>query len=288
MRSAARVLVSIGAGLLAVVLLVRWASARESQLLHLAEMREVVVASRDIAANTVLDEQVVQHKRVPAAYVQPRAAVSLDDVRHRVTIVPIAAGAQIQQTSLRAAEHTALAYDVPRGRRAVTIAVSDVSGVAGLIRPANFVDVFGSFEFGRPTGYVSGQLQYADEKTETRLLLQNLQVIAVARDHEPDAAEPLAPPTQTNGKATPPPPEAPDRGYANVTLLVTPPEAQRLVLAQELGSLTLSLRSPLDAGQVADLGSLDELGLLNVKIPLKRRPRPAWREIRGQGGFGGY
>ena len=41
---------------------------------------------------------------------------------------------------------------------------------------------FGTFEFGRPTGYQGGQVVYADEKTETRLLMQNVQVGAVERD----------------------------------------------------------------------------------------------------------
>ena len=68
----------------------------------------------------------------------------------------------------------------------------------------------------------------------------------------------------------------------NVTLLVSPEQVQQVVLAQELGRLTLALRSNLDAGQVIDLGSMDQLKLLGVQTPVKpKAARPAWREMRG-------
>jgi hypothetical protein len=56
---------------------------------------------------------------------------------------------------------------------------------------------------------------------------------------------------------------------------------QELVLAQEIGTLTLALRSNLDAGQVLDLKALDPLGLLQVPTPPKPRAAPIWREMRG-------
>ena len=67
----------------------------------------------------------------------------------------------------------------------------------------------------------------------------------------------------------------------NVTLLVDPPQVQELILAQQIGVLTLALRSDFDAGETADLEILDPLGLLNVNVPVKPRSQPAWQEIRG-------
>ena len=75
-----------------------------------------------------------------------------------------------------------------------------------------------------------------------------------------------------------------NRSISNVTLLVAPAQVQELVLAQQIGSLTLTLRSNLDAGQVVDLNRLDPLGLLKVPLPIKPRTTPSWREIRGSGG----
>ena len=129
---------------------------------------------------------------------------------------------------------------MPRGRRAITIAVSGVTGVAGLARPGNFVDILGTFSFGRPTSYQGGQLVYADEKTETRLLLQNLQVAAVERGSA-RAGPCRAPLRERRGsrRAARPMEEGAaaqrERSVSTVTLMATPDEAQQLVLAQEVG-----------------------------------------------------
>ncbi len=191
MRSRAALLLSIVLGAIAAVMILTWARGRESELLQLSQMKDVLVATKDIPANTIIDEQLVQRRQVPSTYMQPGAIGDVEAVKGRVTSIPIPLGAQIINTYLQDSGRAALAFDVPRGRRAITIAVSDVTGVAGLARPGNFVDILGTFSFGRPTTYQGGQLVYADEKTETRLLLQNLQVAAVEKERKrdrPDAA----------------------------------------------------------------------------------------------------
>jgi pilus assembly protein CpaB len=284
MRSKAAVMLSVVMGLLAVLMMWVYNSSQRRQLLQLAEPRDVLVATADILANTVVDESMVQRIQVPATYQQPKALTDVREVVGRVVAVPVPRGAQILGTYIEDGGRTALAYEVPRGRRAITIAVSDITGVGGLIRPANFVDILGTFEYGRPTGSSGGQTTYADEKTETRTLMQNVLVIAVGQEHRgerPEAmtaedAGSLAEQAQRQAAL-----QRANRDVRNVTVLVSPPQVQELVLAQEIGTLTLALRSNLDAGQVLDLKALDPLGLLQVPIPPKPRAAPIWREIRG-------
>jgi pilus assembly protein CpaB len=290
MRSRAALLLSIVLGAIAAVMILTWARGRESELLQLSQMKDVLVATKDIPANTIIDEQLVQRRQVPSTYMQPGAIGDVEAVKGRVTSIPIPLGAQIINTYLQDSGRAALAFDVPRGRRAITIGVSDVTGVSGLARPGNFVDILGTFSFGRPTTYQGGQLVYADEKTETRLLLQNLQVAAVEKEKKRDRPVPRRYTTveEAEERAQMEQEEAiasQQRSVSNVTLMATPDEAQQLVLAQEVGTLTLMLRSNIDAGQVVDLGSLDTIGLLKVPIPLKPRPRPSWREMRGSTPF---
>jgi pilus assembly protein CpaB len=259
-------------------------------LLQLSQMKDVLVATKDIPANTIVDESLIQKRQVPSTYMQPGAIGDVEAVKGRVTAIPVPMGAQVINTYLQDSGRAALAFDVPRGRRAITIAVNDVTGVAGLARPGNFVDVLGTFSFGRPTSYQGGQLVFADEKTETRLLLQNLQVAAVEKERKRDRPVPRRYTTveEAEERAQAEQEEAiaaQQRSVSTVTLMATPDEAQQLVLAQEVGSLTLMLRSNIDAGQVVDLGSLDTIGLLKVPIPLKPRPRPSWREMRGSTPF---
>ena len=153
MRSRAAIAVSAAMGLLALVMMSTYISSRESELLQLAELQDVYVAALDILPNTILDESVIQRVQVPSTYVQPMALSSPDMIVGRVTVVPIPRGAQIVGMSLEGRGEMTLSLEVPRGRRAVTIAVGDVTGVGGLVRPGNFVDVLGTFEFGRPVGY---------------------------------------------------------------------------------------------------------------------------------------
>lgn len=287
MRSKTTLLLSVAIGIVAMLMVFSYVQSRESQLLQLAEMKDVLVAREDILPNTVIDETVVMRIQVPSTYLQPKAVADLREAVGRVVTVPVPKGAHLLGTYLEEAGRTALAYDIARGTRGITLAVSDVTGVAGLVRPGNFVDIFGTFNFGRPVGIKEGQMQYADEKTETRLLLQNVRVVAVGREHRRDRPQPRR---VGEGEGTLADMEAQEAEaarqrrestVANVTVLVGPQQAQELVLAQELGTLTLALRSNLDAGLVVDLGSLDALGLLKVPIPVKPRSRPAWREIRG-------
>ena len=81
------------------------------------------------------------------------------------------------------------------------------------------------------------------------------------------------------------PPAQEDRDIRHVTVLVSLRQAQELVLAQEIGLLTLALRSNLDAGRVENLPNMDPLTLLGVQTPVKRRGMPAYRELRGGSGY---
>jgi pilus assembly protein CpaB len=278
-------LVSVGLGVLALIMMYGYINGRESQLLQLAELKDTLVAARDIAANRVIDESMVLRKQVPAIYVQPKALTDPKAAIGRVTAVPIPEGAQIVGPALEEAGRTVVAYEVPRGQRAVTIAVTEVTGVAGLVRPGNFVDILGTFQFGRPVGVAGGQIQYADQKTEVRILAQNVKVVAVGRDYRGDRPDVR----RVTGRETPEEEAAEadevrarrERAVNNVTLIAEPRQAQELVLAQEIGTLTLVLRSTLDTGTVVDLGLLDTLGLLKVPLPVIPKAGPWFREFRG-------
>ena len=279
MRSKGAVILALVLAVLAVLLVSFYLKQKEDELIPQAALRPVLIATTDILQNTVIEEGMVQQIQVPTRYFQPMAESDPRQVMGRLAAVPIPKGAQIQGTYIMDSNRTALAYEIPRGMRAVTLAIHDVSGVGGMIRPGNFVDIFGIFEFGKPVQGKAG-LEFTDEKTEIRLFMQNVQVVAVDKEHRREK-----PPTkgQLGDQAAQ---AAAEKGYGNVTVLATPENAQKLVLAQQLGSLTLVLRSNLDANDIKDLPHLDQMGMLGVAIPLKPKAQPVWREFRGsRGGF---
>lgn len=279
MSGRAKLLLSLVLGLLAAFLVFVYVRGLERQLYEEVDMQNVVVAREQIAAGTAIDERVIRRVPIPRKYRQPNTFPAPEDVAGRVAVVPIPAGAQISGSMLADAGAEALSFEVPRGRRAVAITVTDDTGVGGLIRPGNFVDIVGTFEFGRPIGSQNGRVQYADERTEVRTMMQNVFVVAVNKELR---RERLASETAGSGGA-----EAPsrERTLRTVTLLVEPSRVQELILAQEVGDLTLSLRSSLDDTAV-DLPFLDPMKLLNVQIPVKPRPKPmqSFRDV-GRGLF---
>ncbi len=280
-RGKGALLLSLVLGIAAAAMMSIYLNTREGELLQLSQMKDVLVTTQDVLPGIPVTAAMVQRIQVPGRYVQPRALADLREVVGRVTDVPVPGGSQMLGTYLQDGGRVGLAFEVPRGQRAITIAVGDVTGVGGLVRPGNFVDIFGTFEYGRPNGTQGGRTQFTDERTETRVLLQNISVVAVERElnqQSPQTSSGSGGLLLTSSKVQN---SANTREIRNVTVLVGPREAQQLVLAQQVGTLTLALRSTVDTGQVGNLGALDPLGLLDAKVPVKSRARPSWQEIRG-------
>lgn len=272
--------VSLGAGIFALIAVFLYLSARESELLEQAALQDVVTTTRDVLANTALDERMIHVVKIPRKYVQPLAIGKVEDVVGRVAAVPLPNGSQVTGTALLEGGRESLAFNVPKGLRAVTVAVNDVTGVGEQLRPGNFVDVVGIFEYGVPSGTQGGQITYSQERTEAITIAQNVQIVSIGGEKPPEIE---ANPTEatagenTQGAA---PAGTSLASVTNVTLLMTPQQVQELVLSQHIGSIALSLRSNLDSAPV-ELGRLDENAFLKVQMPLKPRAQPAWREMRG-------
>ncbi len=111
-----------------------------------------------------------------------------------------------------------LAALIPPGMRAVAIHVNDVVGVAGFVVPGMHVDVL-----------ISGNRPRGDSGlgTQTKTLLQNLEVLSAGQDIKKD----------NEGKPIPVP---------VVNILVTPEQAEQLSLASSQTQIQLVLRNPLD------------------------------------------
>jgi pilus assembly protein CpaB len=279
MSGRAKLLLSLVLGLLAVFLVYVYVRGLERQLYEEVDMQYVIVTRAAVAAGTAIDQGVIERVAVPRKYRQPQTFPTIEEVAGRVAVVPIAAGTQVSGSMLADAGAEALSFEVPRGRRAVAITVTDDTGVGGLIRPGNFVDIIGTFEFGRPVGFQNGRMTYADEKTEVRTMLQNVFVVAVNKELRRERVQSE---TAASGGTAP---LSRERTLRTVTLLVEPKVVQELILAQNVGDLTLALRSSLDDTAV-QLPFLDPMGLLNVPIPVKPKPRAiqSFRDV-GRGLF---
>lgn len=281
MKGRLGLLISIGAGVFAVIAMMLYLNARERSLMDQAAPQDVVVTTQNVLANTALDERFIQVVKVPRKYVQPGALRSPQEVVGRVSAVPMLPGSQILGTTLLEGGRESLSFNVPRGMRVIAIAVNDITGVGGELRPRNVVDLIGVFEYGVPSGSQGGQITYAQERTEAITIAQNVQIMSVGMD--PRALAEQAQAAAEKGKDAPMPnaaPPPPAGAITNVCLLVTPQQVQEIILAQQIGTMTLSLRSSLDAAAV-DLPRLDENTFLKIPMPMKPKSGPSWREMRG-------
>ncbi len=178
----------------------------------------VVVASHDMSIGTLLRKSDLKIVNYPEKDVPKGALFALQSAENRVVMVPMNTNEPMLQGKLSDTTTVeGVASTIQRGYRAVSVQVTDVSGVAGLIQPGSHVDVL----FTRP-----GSMAEATTST----ILQNVRVISTGRSIQAgQAVDPRAPKSPT------------------VTLILTPDDAQKLELAKNQGRIGLSLRNPLDA-----------------------------------------
>jgi pilus assembly protein CpaB len=162
----------------------------------------------------------------------------------RVVLSPLERGEPILRSKITGPGQRALLSSLlDEGKRAVTLRVDDVRGVAGFILPGDFVDVVLIAEDGPPR-----------RENYSEILLQHLKVLAVDQLASERQEQP------TVAKA--------------VTIAVTPEQAQKLLLATNIGKLSLILRRPEEAS--ADSGrrvTERDLGRIDARITAEA-PRP--------------
>jgi pilus assembly protein CpaB len=183
---------------------------------------DIVVAAHALGIVTKLDPAAVKTARWSRDSLPPGSFTDPGAVMNKYTKVNIVENAPIVADWLFSGEKSAgvLPLLIPPGMRALSVPVDEVSDIAGFVLPHAFVDVL-----------VTGT---AGDKPTTKIVLQNVEVLAVAQDIE-----------QVNDKP---------RVVHVVTMLVTPDQAERLTLASGQGGLRLALRNYDDKQVVSTAG----------------------------------
>ena len=178
------------------------------------ETKAVVVAAMDIAPGTVLTDKMVRLELVPPNLAQPDALRTLPDAVGKTIRMPVNSGDQITRKRLNGnGLANAFVNSIPNDKRAITINVDDISGVAGFIRPATYVDVL----------YIKGQNN--GMPAIGRLILQKVLVLAVGSTDMNSA--------NSNKK---------NEQARTITLALDPREAVQLRMAQQEGKVSFMLR----------------------------------------------
>ena len=228
-------------------------------------MAPVVVAAQDIAANTKLTAGMLEVRNLPGAAQLAAAFESTDAVIGRPVRYPIEKGEQLTPAKVglyQIDDEGDIALVLPAGKRAISVPLTEVTGVGGMLLPGNFVDVVAIF----PNG-----IRTSAEETFTVgtsfVLLQDIEVLAIGQEAQeavpaPAAALSEGAAAESSGVRPDDVEQQPDARSA--TLAVTPDQVQRIALVQETGGrLWLSLRPVGDHEIVSadeiDIGQLEEL-----------------------------
>ncbi len=179
-----------------------------------------VAASRALLPGEVLKADNLTLIEWPAKFAPEGAFSKLEELLGRAVIYPIAARQPILQTYLAGpGSGVGLVAKIPDGMRTTSLRSDEIVGVAGFLFPGSRVDVLVTFRGD------------AIPVPGTQIVLQDVEVLTVGQKTDPDPG----------GKA-----ETVDV----VTLLLTPQDAQKVVLASTLGSIHFVLRNGSDRGHV--------------------------------------
>lgn len=206
----------------------------------------VVVATTDIPAYSLMSADMLTVAEVPQGAV-PAGSVAftnVDEVVGSISLSPIVSGETILSNHLRGQESATVTPNIDENMRAVSIGVTDITGVSNLIRVGNKVDVY--FIADDPDN--SGQV-------ESTLLLENITVLALdQRVSEGNMQGDNSDASDSDGSSSSSSSDS-VTSYETVTLHVSPEQAARLTASQSKGTIWLSLRNQTDAGSSGDIAS---------------------------------
>jgi pilus assembly protein CpaB len=248
--------VAVGAAL-GVRSIIAGASAPEVEAAPVPEGPKVLVAQRALPTGTIITADALSFQQWPEELVQDAYFIDgeSDVTKLLGTVVrhPITAGEPVTQGSLVSpGDRGFLAAALGPGMRAVTVPVSAKTGVAGFVFPGDRVDLV-------LTQTVKGDDGLALKAAET--VLRNLRVLATDQTTEQTTTE--------DGKTV-------VRAFKTVTLEVTPKIAEKVAVAQTIGTISLALRSLAD--NEAELEKAIASG--DVVIPENASPEEEEKLIR--------
>ncbi len=182
------------------------------------EMTAQILAKVKIPEGAKITQDMVESTAIPAKYVSSSAIKELKDALGKYAVTDILPGSVLVSGILASeTDIKELPFKIPKGMRAVSVPVDEVTGVAGLVKPGHRVDLI-------------AVVPDPDDRAKliSITLIQDSLVLAVGPElQKREGVQPAS----------------------TVTLAVTPEEAQLETLAERTGSVKLSVRPTGEAGK---------------------------------------
>jgi pilus assembly protein CpaB len=227
------IIMAVIAGLAAVVIGARWLSQQAT-----GASNKLVVAGSDIDLGSRLTPAMLKAVEWPAGSMPKGAFSNPAELDSRVLRTSVLSGEPILESKLApVGSKGGLSAVVTEGKRAMTVRVNDVIGVAGFALPGNYVDIIVNTQEEGAKGASN------KDQTISKIVLEHILVLAVAQEVGRDETKPKV--------------------VSAVTVEVTPDQAEKLDLARSVGSLSLVLRNQIDP-KMAGTDGATKAKLLNT------------------------
>ena len=231
-RALMMISLSVVAGVVAVALAARWVGQQAND-----NSARVVVAAQDLELGAPVNAPMLQVIAWPAGAVPVGSFADVAKLEGRVVRSPVFKGEPILEPKLApVGTKGGLPSMIEGGKRAISVKVNEVVGVAGFALPGSFVDVMVNTTDNK-------------DKAVSRIVLNRILVLAVAQEANRDETKPKV--------------------VNAVTLEVAPDEAEKIDLARSIGTLSLVLRNPIDKVTVETTGvRRDDLLAKEAAVPV--------------------
>lgn len=219
-----------------------YADSADERAFKDAELVSVFLVKKDIPkgfpGEKALDEGYISRESMPRKFFPAKSITNAQSLRGQVALAPLSVGVPVVEGSFvepRLAQES-FAQRLQKGMQAVTLAVSDVQGVARLVVPGDHVNLMLTTD--GVAGGTGGAATAPGGDKQTQFVLQNVEVLAVGNTTtlQPGEAALQAQDLQAGQAKTV------DSGL--MTFAVPGLDAERVVHASQVGSIHLTLVPP--------------------------------------------
>jgi len=225
-------------------------SNAESKLQGSYKTKKVLVVREDVPAGGVVNEDNLAVRTIPERYLASSVLSpdDLDTVSGQKVMVALKPGDPIDRGALESGDRVALSTTVAKGERAITFPVDEISSINGMLVPGDIIDLIYSGSGVTPNSFTLPPESDGSPKqlVHVRMILQAVSVMATGKTTQKRVV-------RTEGGNE----QEVNVDFSTVTLNVTPEQAEQVLIAQKLGSLTAVLRNP-DDKTVLSKSLLDE------------------------------
>ena len=251
LKAFALLFVALTMGLAAAVYAATWVSKQGN-----VGSNKVIVAAVDIELGSKINPQMLSATDWPSGSTPPGAFKDIKELQDRVVKVSVLRGDAVLERKLApVGTQGGLSAVIADGKRAMTVRVNDVVGVAGFALPGNYVDVMVNAQQDKGKSEENKQI--------SKTVLEHVLVLAVAQESGRDDTKPKV--------------------VSAVTLELTLEDSEKLDLARSVGTLSLVLRNQVDKRTVATSGitksqlfgekEVREISAAPVKVAAMVKPR---------------